>query len=113
MSAMHDDFKPKLVFPDLEFLMPGISMRTIGFNEFNLSPPFTLIYFEIQPQHATPLDQHEEKECWIVLKGGGILHYEMDHTRICAQDMLFFAPFKKHQVVNDSNELLGIVSIYW
>ncbi|KTC86233.1 cupin domain-containing protein [Legionella cincinnatiensis] len=102
-----------LFFSNFENIAPGVNVHPINFALSQATPPFHTTYFQVLSQCETPLDSHQEEEIWIVLQGCGILNYEGSCHYLSAQDIFYFAAFKKHQVRNPTNELLLICSIYW
>lgn len=113
MSQMLNSIVPKLLFSDSENIADGVIVSPILFALKKTNPPFKATYFEVLPGCETPLDQHQVEEFWIVLKGNGTLKYENESYPIFPQDIFYFAPFKKHQVYNDSDNTLIIFSLYW
>ena len=112
MSRVCDQTNQKLSFTVPEF-GPGYSVKFIDFKSKGAEPPFKSTYFEVLPGCATPIDQHKVEECWIVLKGEGVLKYDDEEVKLTEQDVVHFAPHRKHQVRNDSSGPLLICSIYW
>lgn len=104
---------PKLSFSDQETIAAGIVVNPIYFGPNQAKIPFKATYFQVLPGCETPLDYHQEEETWIVLQGKGLLRYEGTSYCISVQDTFYFASFKKHQVLNSSDEPLLICSIYW
>lgn len=105
---------PRLKLTDPEDLDIGVILRTIRFNaRQNVNPPFKATIFEVAPGHHTPQDQHEVKECWLILKGHGELHYNHKAYKAAAQDIFYFEPNHSHSIFNAGDELLIICSIYW
>lgn len=102
-----------LTFSNPEHIAPGVKVTPIDFKLSQAKPPFHTTYFQVLSQCETPLDSHQEEEVWIVLQGSGILTYEGSCHSISSQNIFYFAPFKKHQVKNSTDELLLICSIYW
>lgn len=105
---------PRLTLTEPELLDTGVMLRKIKLiTHQNTSPPFQATVFEVAPACCSPVDQHAVKECWIILKGHGELHYANKKYRASSQDIFYFEPHHTHQIYNDSDELLVICSIYW
>lgn len=104
---------PKLSFSDPETIAPGVVVNPIHFELNQAKIPFKATYFQVLPGCETPLDCHQEEETWIVLQGMGLLTYEGTSYCMKVQDAFYFSSFKKHQVLNNSDEPLLICSIYW
>ncbi|MBX9722839.1 MAG: cupin domain-containing protein [Candidatus Obscuribacterales bacterium] len=104
---------PKLGFHDPEFYGAGISVKEIDFEAKGSTPPFKSTYFEVLPGFTTPVDQHKVEECWIVLKGSGILVCDGQEIPLAEQDIVHFASFEGHSVQNNSDQPLLLCSIYW
>ena len=75
--------------------------------------PFEVSCVEVLPGCATPVDQHEVRECWIIAQGSGLLDYAGKKTRVQKRDVLYFQPWQQHQISNDTDETLVIYSLYW
>lgn len=105
---------PRLILNEPESLDIGVMLRKINLMPYqNKLPPFQATVFEVAPGHCSPVDQHAVKECWIILKGYGELHYSEKIYKASSQDIFYFEPHHKHQIFNDGDELLVICSIYW
>ncbi|STX27899.1 Cupin domain [Legionella beliardensis] len=103
-------------------LNPKVSLKKVEkiSNELKVYPidftkhvPFAATFFHLQPGGKTPLDFHIEKECWMVLQGSGILIYEGSFYHLVRQNIFYFDSYKKHQLVNNSQEVLIVCSWYW
>ncbi|MCE0721642.1 MULTISPECIES: cupin domain-containing protein [Legionella] len=104
---------PRLVFSNPEPIASGVVVNPVDFAQKQVHPPVQITYFQVLPQSETPMDDHQEQEIWIVLNGSGILIYEETFYLLNAQDIFYFASFKKHQIRNLMYEPLLICSIYW
>ncbi len=100
----------KLGFAPPDFYGDGISVAQMLLPN---ATPFKSTYFEILPGFTTPVDRHQVQECWIVLRGTGILNRDGMEMPIAMQDVLHFNSFEGHSVTNNSQEPLLICSIYW
>ena len=104
---------PLLSFLPPEYYGSGISVSMIDFERNGTSPPFKSTFFEVLPGFTTPVDQHEVQECWMVLKGKGVLTFEDSEILIKEHDIVHFPSGKKHSVQNNNSEPLLLCSIYW
>jgi mannose-6-phosphate isomerase-like protein (cupin superfamily) len=114
MLNMLTNLSPRLKFCDAEMLDIGVRLRNIVLphNEEN-SAPFKASIFEVAPGSASPIDKHAVKEIWLIVKGHGDLHYDGKVYKAAAQDLFYFESQHSHQIINHSDELLIICSIYW
>lgn len=113
MSQMRETLAPTLHFATSEYVANGVTVNPIDFAKIKKHPPFNFTYFEVQPGCMTPLDKHRVEECWVIMQGSGLLHYENQSHAVKTRDVLHFASNKKHQIHNDAQEPLIILSIYW
>jgi hypothetical protein len=49
----------------------------------------------------------------VILNGTGMLDYEGTTLRLSRLDKLFFPSLRAHQVTNDAQAPLEILSVYW
>ncbi len=103
-------YNPKLSFKKVETVNNDLQIYPI---QFNAKPPFEATFFHLQPGGETPLDCHIENECWLVLQGSGILTYAGTPYPLSEQDMFYFDSYKKHQLFNNSQNILIICSWFW
>lgn len=75
--------------------------------------PFNAAYFSVSENSQTKIDQHEERELWVVINGIGELTYNRSKYTIKSGDIIFFESQQQHQLRNIGCESLGIYSIYW
>jgi mannose-6-phosphate isomerase-like protein (cupin superfamily) len=107
---MHQMLSPKLQSVETQIIAKGVEVCPI---RFGTSKPFELTYFHVLPGCETPIDQHEDRESWIVLQGHGQLNYDGLSYPLTEQDIFYFEAFKMHQVINTSDKILIICSIFW
>jgi mannose-6-phosphate isomerase-like protein (cupin superfamily) len=108
-----NEIQPKLNLSMVELIAPGVIVHPVDFSGRNVNPPFKATCFEVMPGCSTPPDQHEVQECWIIMKGSGILEFAAKQHVIREKDVLYFASRELHQIFNDGSETLIIFSIYW
>lgn len=75
--------------------------------------PFGLIIFSVEPGACTEAHNHEIKEYWLITEGNGQVIYDEQTFDVRQGDFLFFEPYHTHQVVNNSDKVLKVVSIDW
>ncbi|WP_158644244.1 cupin domain-containing protein [Legionella hackeliae] len=100
----------KLNLATKEKLSHGVELCEIHLDE---NVPFRGSYFAVQPGCQTPLDAHQEKEIWIILKGTGILHCDNRIIPVNENDILYFKAHSTHQICNSGANNLLVCSIYW
>lgn len=105
---------PKLALTEPELLDVGVMLQTIQLKSHQEKvPPFKATIFEVAPGCSSPVDQHRVEECWIILKGCGVLDYNNEQYFAKSQEVFYFEPYHSHQIINNSDESLLICSIYW
>ena len=75
--------------------------------------PFTLARFRVPPGVTSAADTHEVREIWLVESGSGELSLDGQKLRVSAGDTLYFESFRTHQLHNDGDEPVDLVSIWW
>jgi mannose-6-phosphate isomerase-like protein (cupin superfamily) len=75
--------------------------------------PFKGGRFKLVPGSTSKLDIHDDRECWMVVSGNGMLSYNGQQLRVEGGDFLYFEPNKSHQIHNDQDEDLLINTIWW
>jgi mannose-6-phosphate isomerase-like protein (cupin superfamily) len=75
--------------------------------------PFTLAHIRVPPGVTTAEDCHEVREIWLVQSGSGILTLDGVPIRVDEGDSLYYESYRRHQLHNDGNEPVEIVSIWW
>lgn len=107
--------------PHLSFLTPEIIedlmvVDEIDFGQETGQPlaPFKGSKFIVYPNHTSPLDIHDVKECWFVASGSGVVTYN-DEKKIIIKpgDVLYFESQQSHDVYNNGTENLMIFSVWW
>ncbi|VVC77218.1 hypothetical protein AQUSIP_25450 [Aquicella siphonis] len=104
--------EPRLHLQERDLIAQGVDVRMFGFVE-NVRPPFHAARFEVLPGCRTPLDQHSVQECWIILKGSGLLEHEGRQYPVMESDIFYFASFERHTLINDRDRAITVLSIYW
>jgi mannose-6-phosphate isomerase-like protein (cupin superfamily) len=77
------------------------------------SAPFTLARIHVPPGVTTDEDHHLVREVWLVQSGSGELLVDRQPMRVTAGDSLFYDSFRRHQLRNDGEEPIEIISIWW
>lgn len=75
--------------------------------------PFTLARFSVPPGVTSAADCHEVREIWLVQSGSGLLTVDGVSDRLCAGQVRFFDSFQTHQLYNDGDDTIELVSIWW
>jgi mannose-6-phosphate isomerase-like protein (cupin superfamily) len=75
--------------------------------------PFTLARFRVPPGVTSAADHHEVREIWLIQSGSGELSLDERKFRVSAGDTLYFESFRTHQLHNDGDEPVDVVSIWW
>lgn len=75
--------------------------------------PFTLARFVVPPGVATSPDTHDVREVWLIVRGEGVLTLDGEETRVRPGDVLYFESRRTHQLVNDGDEPVELVSLWW
>src|SRR4051812_5529546 len=101
-SAMEDHTRP-LPFVPTESLDrgAGIQLQLIQFDASGIRTPFKAARFVIQPGHSSREDVHAVAETWVIAAGQGRLFHDAADFKVTAGDAVYFAPHKKHRIVND------------
>jgi mannose-6-phosphate isomerase-like protein (cupin superfamily) len=75
--------------------------------------PFTLARFVVPAGLSSSPDTHDVRELWVILSGEGLLLLDGDESRVGAGDVLYFESRETHQLVNDGQEPVELVSMWW
>jgi mannose-6-phosphate isomerase-like protein (cupin superfamily) len=75
--------------------------------------PFKASIFTIAANAASPVDQHEVRECWVVIAGCGELTTADDTVQLEPGSVTYFESRRPHQVRNVGNGELKIFSTWW
>jgi mannose-6-phosphate isomerase-like protein (cupin superfamily) len=110
--------KTQREFPKLPFLppeeFPGMKVFEIDLMKSGVPiAPFKASRFAVEPNCSSPVDSHEVHEIWMVAEGEGELLYDNQSVRIKAADVLYFEPYKSHQIKNDGGVPIVVCSIWW
>lgn len=96
--------KEVLQFPSGIFLQEYISKNNM---------PFNISYFSVPCGESTPVDEHDSLECWVITSGHGEILYDDIKYEAHKNDIFRFESNKPHQITNNSNELMIVLSIWW
>jgi mannose-6-phosphate isomerase-like protein (cupin superfamily) len=75
--------------------------------------PFTLARFTVPPGVTSAADCHEVREIWLVQSGAGLITLDGVTDRLVAGEVRYFESFRTHQLHNDGDEPIELVSIWW
>ncbi len=115
---MHD-LNKNFIDPRLPFMEPtsraeGVTMQRADFASRGKDlTPFQGGRFRLEPGSTSALDTHEDRECWLVVSGQGVLSYGAEKVRVSGGDFLYFEPHMSHRIHNDQDEDLMIYTIWW
>ncbi len=75
--------------------------------------PFQASIFTVESGIQSKVDQHHDKEIWVILESSGILTYDHKNYDVEKDDLLYFEPCKKHTIYNNTDIPLKILSLWW
>ena len=75
--------------------------------------PFGLILFGIEPGASIDAHSHAVHEYWFITAGQGPLRYDGETYTVQQGDLLYFEPHKRHEIINDGDQRLEVVSVDW
>jgi len=75
--------------------------------------PFTLAQIEVPVGVTTAEDHHEVREIWLIQSGSAMLTLDGARSRVHAGTSLYFESYRRHQLHNDGDVPVRIVSIWW
>jgi methionyl-tRNA synthetase len=75
--------------------------------------PFTLARFVVPPGVATSPDTHDVREVWVIVRGEGLLVLDGEQTRVRPGDVLYYESRQTHQLLNDGDEPVELVTVWW
>ena len=100
--------------PEPDLRPSGALLRIVGLPTEQVPvAPFTLAMFSVPPGVTTAADCHEVREIWIVQAGEGALTLDGVADRLRAGQVRFFDSHQTHQLHNDGNETIELVSLWW
>lgn len=103
---------PFLQFGQAAEMGPQLFVKTLAYpHQSNL--PFTITSFDVLPGCATPVDQHAVEETWHIIIGDGKLIFDGTSYSVRENDWLYFPSHKTHQLVNEGQQTIKVISIYW
>lgn len=102
--------------PGIHYLEPenpadGMQLTELGL--LRSSAPFKASRFTVESGCSSPVDSHSVREIWIIASGEGEVIYDGQAVRVRTDDVLYFEPFKTHELRNDSAEKIVVFSIWW
>lgn len=99
---------------DLETRPSGALLGIYGVPDGDASlAPFTLARIQVPIGVTTAEDHHEVREIWVIESGSGELRLDGKPMRASAGMSLFYDSFVRHQLHNDGDVPVDIVSIWW
>lgn len=75
--------------------------------------PFTVARFVVPAGISSSPDKHEVREMWVVVRGAGRLVLDGEERPLSTGDVVYFESERTHQLVNDSDQPVELVSIWW
>ena len=76
--------------------------------------PFKASRIMVLPGSWSPLDDHQEKECWFIVSGEGELVFlDKEKKTVKPGDVMFYDSQQSHKIYNSGKEDLVIISIWW
>ena len=79
----------------------------------NVTCPFGLIEFSVEPNCVTEPDEHEAAEIWYITRGRGCVLTPDGQISVTAGDFVYLRPGQVHQIENTGDELISALSVYW
>jgi quercetin dioxygenase-like cupin family protein len=90
-----------------------LSRFRFGGESDELSAPFQMSRFWLEPGQCTYPEDHPDKELWCVICGGGQLRLDDDLHEMRAGDAMFIEPGVSHSITNTGSDVLVIMSAWW
>ncbi len=79
-----------------------------------LKAPFELAYFILDAKESTTLHNHVDNEVFLCLDGVARIQFDNEHYHsIASGEIVFVDKFKFHQITNDSDKPIIMLSISW
>ncbi len=75
--------------------------------------PFGSAICKVNPKQNSQLHRHNEKECFYIISGQGLIKCNDELSPINKDDLLIFDQFDLHSIYNESDEPLEFISIWW
>ncbi|MBN8942433.1 MAG: cupin domain-containing protein [Rhizobiales bacterium] len=75
--------------------------------------PFKASIITVPPGISTPVDQHDVRECWVVIAGQGELMTDGVASPLEPGAVTYFASRCSHQVRNTGGDELKLFSAWW
>lgn len=92
----------------------GIQLKELDLEEAGERvTPFKASIITVPPGITTPVDQHDVRECWVVISGHGELTSEGVATPLEPGSVTYFASQRSHQVRNTGSDELKFFSAWW
>jgi len=101
-------------FHEPETLPGGMQVHEAQLNGVEASvAPFRASIFTVPAGSSSPRDQHDVRECWVVLAGTGVLTTTAGGQRLEPNAITYFESNQPHEVRNDGPTPLRIFSVWW
>ena len=75
--------------------------------------PFKASIFTVEPGTSSPVDEHDVRECWVVIAGQGELTVADERLQLGPGSVTYFESRRPHQVRNIGEDTLKIFSTWW
>lgn len=107
-------FGPLVSVHHVENYAGGIQLKELALEDGESSvAPFKASIISVPPGVSTPEDQHDVRECWVVIAGQGELTADGVASRLEPGSVTYFASRCIHQVRNTGTEELRFFSAWW
>lgn len=104
----------RLPAPAFENRPSGAKLGVVDLPTVELSAaPFTLAHITVPTGVTTAEDHHEVREIWLIQSGAGLLTLDGEQTPVSSGDRLYFESYRRHQLYNDGDVPVEIISIWW
>lgn len=75
--------------------------------------PFKASIFTVEPRTSSPIDEHDVRECWVVIAGQGELTVAGEMLQLAPGSVTYFESRRPHRVRNVGEDTLKIFSVWW
>lgn len=105
---------PTISFYEPETLAGGMQVHEVRLNDGETPvAPFRASIFTVPAGSSSPRDEHDVRECWVVLAGTGVLTTDVGEQWLEPNTVTYFASNQPHEVRNDGQTPLRIFSVWW
>ncbi|MEW6644990.1 MAG: cupin domain-containing protein [Pseudomonadota bacterium] len=107
-------FGPLVSVRQIENYSGGIQLKELDLEDGETRvTPFKASIISVPPGVSTPVDQHDVRECWVVIAGQGELTTDGIASRLEPGAVTYFASGCAHQVRNIGSDELKFFSAWW